>query len=151
MLRLPKPPSVNSMFATDFKTRRRFKTKVYTNWIKEADEWLVNTVLPTVETEYHLEIILPRTRGDIDNYVKPIADYLVSRGVTPDDKHMRSLSVRRDPHRADCWVRAVEICPECEGVPSAGDRRKHNSGQRCAHCDPDRQKGNTLGVDDQQG
>ena len=47
---------------------------------------------------YQLEILLPQTcRLDIDNSIKAMIDYLVSREFTPDDSQLEGYSVRRAP------------------------------------------------------
>lgn len=56
-----------------------------------------------------MEINLPEMmRGDIDNRSKAVIDFLASRGVTPDDKHLWKVSIERsrDVEPGWCHVRA---------------------------------------------
>ncbi len=56
-----------------------------------------------------MEITLPEMiRGDIDNRIKPISDFLVHEGVLPDDKHAWKVSVERssDVPPGECHVTA---------------------------------------------
>lgn len=62
--------------------------------------------------KYIVAIALPEMmRGDIDNRIKGIVDFMANRGLTPDDKHLWKVSVERDPAVEPGWcnvtVRAV--------------------------------------------
>jgi Holliday junction resolvase RusA-like endonuclease len=91
-------------------------TQAYYNWRQEAF-WLLKTqkrehalaARPVgVSGPYSLAIRVPeKTRGDIDNRIKGTVDALVSCGITPDDKHMRSVSIAR----ADVSELTVEVIP----------------------------------------
>lgn len=99
---LPVPPSVNEAFLNrrTGKGRGRIKSAKYHSWLRQADGyyWLQYLQRATpIRAPYDLKLVLPDVRGDIDNRVKLVVDYLVSRNLTPDDKHMRRLEVERDP------------------------------------------------------
>jgi Holliday junction resolvase RusA-like endonuclease len=49
-------------------------------------------------------------RGDLDNYIKLTCDYLVSRGLTGDDRHNVKVTVESDPDMEVrfCWVTVTE-------------------------------------------
>jgi len=86
-IELPLPPSINQCYATNFQTKRRFKSKVYEEWIKNAhislltsskykilgNEWL--------QVKYTFYMPLRTKKGDIrkvdaENYIKPTSDFL---------------------------------------------------------------------------
>lgn len=91
-LKLPLPVSVNKAYATNFKTKRRFKSQEYTNWEESAkiemrkfpkyiineDNWL------KVEYRFFMPIYLkkPRKNGtdkkvvDVFNMEKALSDFL---------------------------------------------------------------------------
>lgn len=94
-LRLPIPPSVNALYANSRHAGRgRFKTKLYRNWIKEADGYyLTQKPIVSVVGPYTATIEIPKTRGDVDNRSKAVLDYLVRVGLTSDDRHCRKVSV----------------------------------------------------------
>lgn len=116
-LTLPIPPSVNDLFDGGRKTKRRFKSDRYKAWEDEADGCLYQQKcsatfqqmsLPVIGA-YVVEINLPEMmRGDIDNRSKAVIDFLASRGVTPDDKHLWKVSIERsrDVEPGWCHVRA---------------------------------------------
>lgn len=109
---LPVPPSANDLFDGGRKTRRRFKSDRYKAWENEADGCLYQQKHGVVVGKYIVEISLPEMmRGDIDNRAKGVVDFLVSRGITPDDKHLWRVSVERDPNMDAGWchVRARSV------------------------------------------
>lgn len=95
------PPSVNSMFATDFKTKRRFMSKAYKAWREGAakdvgDQWR-RAGSPRFERHLSLTIHLGLNyASDIDNRVKPLLDLLAkSMPDFPDDRYIERISVER--------------------------------------------------------
>lgn len=96
---LPRPPSVNAMFATDFKTRRRFDTKEYRAWKKEAAQMLMaqraRCAIGPVEITITVEEIA-RYPSDVDNRIKATLDCLVENGIIDGDtaKTVRSITAR---------------------------------------------------------
>lgn len=112
LLRLPLPPSVNSLYYNrrGGKGRGRIKTPAYRRWIAEADGWylLQKRSLKSMSGKLEIQIRLPGIRGDATNRIKAIEDYLVSRGITGDDRHNHKVSVEIVPE-LDCCI--VEITP----------------------------------------
>lgn len=101
-LTLPMPPSANNAFAN----RKgggfgRVKSKAYKEWIKSADGYYLLQKMGRMKPitgKYHVTLFMPEDlRGDEDGRVKLAIDWLVKRGLTPDDKHMRGHEVKRDP------------------------------------------------------
>lgn len=51
--------------------------------------------------EVWVEIRTPKLRGDANNYIKAICDYLVSRELTEDDRLHTKVSIEVDPWIVD--------------------------------------------------
>lgn len=116
-LELPTPPSVNAMFANskNGSGKGRFPTRAYKRWLAEADtrflvqKWRVLGKIP-VSGPCEISIRLPKgTRGDVSNRIKACEDYLVSRGITGDDKHNRKVSIERDESLSCCVVTIIPV------------------------------------------
>lgn len=106
---LPMPPSLNAMFR-NVAGVGRVKTKAYKAWLKEADDyyWMQKSKIKPVEGEYKLTIRVPKTmRGDADNRIKAVSDYLVSREITPDDRHCQSFTIERCHSTVECEVEVM--------------------------------------------
>lgn len=98
---LPMPPSVNACFATDFKTKRRFITKAYAQWKKDAADALARQWAAYGAPSVHRPVAI-RLRvglnftGDILNREKPVTDLLVAVLDMPDDRYIDRYLVERD-------------------------------------------------------
>ena len=95
------PPSVNAMFATDFRTKRRFMSKEYSAWrngeSRAVHEAWVKAGKPKFERPVALTIHLGLNyKSDIDNRVKPILD-LLDKSIPnfPNDRYIDRLTVER--------------------------------------------------------
>lgn len=93
-LKLPYPPSVNQLYATNWKTKRRFKTKRYEDWIAEAG-WMLRSQRPRhhdgkVAVTYLIKRPDNRPR-DIENLTKALGDLLVAHQVIKDDSLIHGL------------------------------------------------------------
>lgn len=102
VLHFPTPISVNAAYANRKrgKGKGRYKTGDYRRWLARADEALIQQKHAwhnrDIDGPLVLEIKLPlSTRGDVDNRVKVLSDYLVSRRITPDDRHHQKVSIER--------------------------------------------------------
>jgi Holliday junction resolvase RusA-like endonuclease len=94
------PPSVNALYANG--KRGRYKTKAYKDWLAVAgrDYLAQMRKLEEVRGPYTVAISLPRgIRGDIDNRAKAAIDFMVSVGLTDDDRFCQKVTVTRDPSR----------------------------------------------------
>ncbi len=108
-LRLPVPVSVNAMYRNVAKVGR-VKTGKYTNWLKEADKWLLTQKrgLKPFEGPCAVELRVPaKCRADVSNLIKCAEDFLVSRLITPDDRYTRKVSAERDASLTDHCVITV--------------------------------------------
>lgn len=88
MLKLPFPPSVNSLYTNQRGGKNRVKSTRYNNWCKFATQCLneQKTTFFSGKTIILIGLHKPdnRTR-DCQNYVKPITDLLVDFGILQDD------------------------------------------------------------------
>ncbi len=94
---LPKPPSVNHMFSTNFKTGRRFLSKDYEKWRKEASQMLMAQRARCAVGPVSITITVEETKNaDIDNRIKAVIDCLVQNGIIDSDtaKTVRSVTAR---------------------------------------------------------
>jgi Holliday junction resolvase RusA-like endonuclease len=106
-LTLPLPPSTNNLYANG--KRGRFKTKKYDAWLSEAYLCAMKLRPSSVHGPYRVSIQVPwGMRGDIDNRIKPIMDFLVHYGLTDDDRHCQGITIKRDGFLVDvCEVEAI--------------------------------------------
>jgi crossover junction endodeoxyribonuclease RusA len=90
-LTLPLPPSVNTMYATNFRTGRRFKGKKYAEWLLKVEAYLLenNIKLPEITgkiaVDYKLGKFPDKRRRDAANYEKALSDFLTANNVIEDD------------------------------------------------------------------
>jgi len=99
-IELPLPPSANSLYLnSNAPGRRRRRSPEYHAWLWEAaiavgfrSGRAIQVVGP-----YSLRVLLPeKMRGDCDNRLKAVSDFLVSLKFTPDDRHCMRVSAERD-------------------------------------------------------
>lgn len=100
-LSLPVAPSANNAFANrkGGKGFGRVKSGRYRAWIKQADDYYVLQRLgraTPITGPYTCKMVFPELRGDLDGRAKLILDWMVSRGLTPDDKHLRKLELEKE-------------------------------------------------------
>lgn len=107
-IRLPFPPSVNTMFKNIRHGRAR--TAEYEAW-RENAAWELKAQNPKpVLTRAVVDIDLEDARrGDCDNRAKPVLDLLVEHGVLQGDdkKHVRRVSIGWEPIKG-CRVTIYE-------------------------------------------
>ena len=111
-INLPFPVSQNSIYATDFKTKRRFKSKDYKQWLTDAGK-MINAQRPgKIKGPYTISFLFERRlnkdgsrnkrRIDGSNLEKGVNDLLVKHGIIEDD------SLEEEAHRK--WSTDVEGC-----------------------------------------
>ncbi len=112
---LPLPPTANSAYPTNFRTRRRYLSPTARAWKVEAG-WMIRAANPPkIRGPYTFMILVPlKARGDADGYVKLPQDLLSpgkpanpGLGVTPDDRHCQDSRGKRDPSVP--WRRCIVI------------------------------------------
>lgn len=108
-IRLPLCPSVNSLYFNRSRGagRGRIRTARYRKWLREADSYLLAQKHWKVPGEVSIEIRTSKLRGDANNYIKAICDYLVSRELTDDDRLHTKVSIEVDPWILDGLCRIL--------------------------------------------
>lgn len=84
--KFPLPPSSNGAYPTSFKTKKRFKSQDYKDWLAKLPKLYSAYFDAETPCELTLNIWFKDTRNrDIGNYEKLIIDYLVEQGILSDD------------------------------------------------------------------
>lgn len=117
VLDLPLPPSVNRIWRANKAGPKRVSVSPeYASWKRSADALSLATAqfrgLKTIVGTFEARIVIQRTRGDLDNRVKGILDYLQSRGVIADDKYCERITVEW----GDAPAGARVTIKACEGA-----------------------------------
>jgi len=90
------PPTVNTAFYTDFKSRTRHKNKAYRDFIENCAYHFMGKVkeayMEDIEVEYNF-IFKDKRRRDICNYEKALSDTLVYYGVIKDDSQIKRMVI----------------------------------------------------------
>ena len=115
VLDLPFPPSVNHIWRRAGK--RMIRSARYMRWIENTDALvLLNRQYPRrkITGDFELDLLLDEQagRGDLDNRLKCILDWCVSRDVIYDDVHCRKLRAAwaahdQAPHGARSTLRSL--------------------------------------------
>jgi Holliday junction resolvase RusA-like endonuclease len=110
---LPIAPSVNAAFLNRKGGHGygRIKSAKYRAWIKNADAHYLMQKKDIVPARgpYICGMIFPlKLKGDLDNRAKCILDWMVSRGLTSDDKYLQGLHLVRDETPYECVVIQVK-------------------------------------------
>src|SRR5258708_5633584 len=111
IIRLPLPISTNALYANNWRGsgKGRYKTTEYKDWLKRADSLLMTQKWAPIVFAGELDIyikVTKNTRCDVDNLIKCVLDFLVSRGITGDDRHHRKVSIEK-ADIVDCEVEIV--------------------------------------------
>lgn len=99
-LSLPWPPSVNGLYATNFKTKRRFTTAKGNSFLLDVNRICCRVAkgLPilTGRLGYRISLYPPdRRKRDISNVIKSIEDAMTKCGIWKDDSQVDDLRVVR--------------------------------------------------------
>ena len=92
---LPFPPSVNSLYSTNWLTKKRFKSRGYCFWIKCAADWVAG--IPSVRGKVKALYEFGRPdnrRRDVANYEKAVSDFLVAAAVLSDDSQIEEITLK---------------------------------------------------------
>ena len=96
ILELPRPPSVNGLYATVGK--RRVKSKEYSAWKKKVskivEDWIFQPITEDIIVVYSLQKPVQKRKRDVANYEKALSDFLVSELLIEDDSQI-VLNVQR--------------------------------------------------------
>jgi Holliday junction resolvase RusA-like endonuclease len=102
MFVLPVAPTANNAFTNrkGGKGYGRVKSSRYRAWLKQADGFYMVQRLQDAKittTPFYCRMDFPQLRGDLDGRAKLLLDWMVSRGITPDDKHLGGLVLSVKP------------------------------------------------------
>lgn len=106
---LPMPISVNRIWRANRAGKKRVSlSPEYASWQRSADALSLSLGqfrgLKTIVGPFEAEIVIKRTRGDLDNRTKGVLDWLQSRGVIVDDKFCERLVVSWGDAPTGCRV-----------------------------------------------
>jgi crossover junction endodeoxyribonuclease RusA len=109
-LTLPFPPSVNGLYATNFKTKRRFKSKKYVEWGHAAIWDITRLGMTKGKVKVLYEFGRPdKRRRDVANYEKAVSDILVAGGLIEDDSMIEEITLRwADVEGVEITIEAIE-------------------------------------------
>ena len=125
-LTLPVPPSSNRLWRSA--KGRTYKAPAYTDWLSEAYGRIAAArAADQVPYRFTVRIVMPKTRTDLDNAIKPILDCLQRSGVVVDDRYCVEVTACRDETRDPDTV-AVEVTPLPDPMPKALARRREKAG-----------------------
>lgn len=95
---LPLPPSANRIWR-NFRGRM-VKSSEYREWRDDACDRIIKQMdgQPPLEW-FTAAMIMPPTRRDLDNSIKPTLDALQAGGAVEDDKRLRALVISVDDAR----------------------------------------------------
>lgn len=85
---LPFPPSVNSLYNGGMRSKRRFISSKYQDWIDVAGQRLAKQRVGKINGLTFVTYGFQRPdkrRRDVQNYLKAVTDLLVKRGIIEDD------------------------------------------------------------------
>lgn len=116
-LDLPLPISANVIWRTT-KAGRTYLNPKYRDWRKAATTslWTQKPAggFPHFDGGFDVQIVVAlKMRGDIDNRVKPVLDFLASANIISNDKHAQSATIARNESVAKgmCRVFVFEAAP----------------------------------------
>jgi len=108
---LPVAPTTNSAWYNRRSGRGfgRIRSERYHRWLRQADKWYQIQKLgrlPKLPPPFPCVMEFPPLKGDTDNRATLLLDYMVSRDITPDDRHCCELVLKRG-HQCDgmVWIK----------------------------------------------
>jgi Holliday junction resolvase RusA-like endonuclease len=130
-----KPPSVNAAYATDWKSKRRFKSHEYERWLSSAEASLWMTKFHPIAGPVHITItIADEGRVDLGNHEKILIDFCVKHKMIADDKRsiVRKIVLQWGQPGTGALVE-IEEAPNAtvnHTIQSKLDRSSHTGGFR---------------------
>lgn len=104
---LPTPGSWNELYR--FGQKRMYKTAAYNSWMQRAVSWGMAQNVPTADGFVDVAYVVPQNRRrDIDNFLKPLNDFLEIIGVLKNDNKIRRLSISEE-QRDDVLVQITAL------------------------------------------
>jgi Holliday junction resolvase RusA-like endonuclease len=105
-VQLPMPPSINRAFR-NVPGRGRVKTRDYRKWRDDAVKLIHAQVRADKRIGGNVAVTISLSatmRGDADNRIKGILDALVDSGRIDDDRHVTTITVRKNAPGKDALV-----------------------------------------------
>jgi Holliday junction resolvase RusA-like endonuclease len=105
VLDLPTPPSVNAIWRSD--RGRVHRSARYVAWVRAADALVVagrRRPRRRIDGQFTATITVSRSRGDLDNFTKPVLDYLESREFIANDRNCQHLTAEWGETEFGCRV-----------------------------------------------
>lgn len=119
-LNLPRPPSVNQLFA-NIPGKGRVKTAAYRAWIAAAG-WMIKAQRPQpIRGKYNLLILVGPTRADLGNCEKAVSDLLQALGVIENDRLGEEIALKRSDDVPANQVHCIVQEAEADTFISLGD------------------------------
>lgn len=128
IITMTRPPSTNKLWR--HVGGKRVRSEEYATW-RQVAGWEVkrqHAGRPPVACRYNMEIQVPISRRDTDNWVKPIGDILESCGVVTNDGNVHQIVVT-PMERNDCAVAIYEL-PAMVGVRPQAKPRWDRGGRK---------------------
>lgn len=128
IITMAKPPSTNKLWR--IAGGKRVRSEEYATW-RNAAGWEVkrqHAGRPPVACRYNLEIQVPISRRDTDNWVKPISDILETCGVITNDGNAHEVKIT-PMERDDCAVAIYEL-PGMGGIRPQAKPRWDRGGRK---------------------
>lgn len=114
ILVLPLPPSSNRIWRSN--RGRTHKATEYKHWLQTcAQLTAIQAGGDGIPYRFHARIVLPATRRDPDNSIKPTLDMLQAARVITNDRYMRRLTLEVDDCRPATML--VELWATDEAAP----------------------------------
>ena len=102
-LSLPVPPSANRIWRAA--NGRVYKSPDYCAWLTAAGyAAALQAHGDRIPGAYEVRVALPKTRGDLDNYAKPIGDLLQHQGLVRNDRLAERIVLERDRTRSNVLI-----------------------------------------------
>ena len=101
---LPFPPSTNRLHGRSPTSRKYYRRGKYESWLQHADQMvLLHGSLPRTRLDENFEATLlfdeaAGKNSDLDNRIKAVLDWAVSREIVTDDRYCRRLVAQWVPH-----------------------------------------------------
>jgi len=116
---LPFPPSVNGLYDGGHKSKRRFKSAHYEDWIVAAGNKARRQVKDFKGIDRECEIVISlvkpdKRKRDVANLEKAVTDFLVSFGILQDDCLITRNTQEWATGDFECRVRITPAFTPCE-------------------------------------
>lgn len=121
MFHVRRPPSANALWARAGGGGRK-RSAAYSAWLRDAGwEVKMQTVgIPPLDCRFDVDILVPISRRDSDNWTKPLLDLCEHIGLVTNDGNMHRVTIT-PVERDDCAL-ALTPLPGMDGVRQPAKR-----------------------------